>query len=236
MGAGEGLPDTADSMLLISDDSDLVRVMRDAFTDRGLRITWDPKVERGLTHCLESVHRGLLLDAAMKSFGAPQLVGWLRSRSPIPIVVLSTVRQRANLLAALENGADDWIVGPFDPDEVALRVCAVLRRGDPLRYRPRDFIDVGNIQIATASRLVWVDGCVVGLTSVEYDILEYLAREVGRVVSRDELMGASCRRQASPLDRALDVHISHLRRKLRQHGSHIRTVRGIGYMMASANA
>ena len=109
-------------------------------------------------------------------------------------------------------------------------VCAVLRRRPASLPTPR-FYRCRN-STTTASRLVWVDGCVVGLTSAEYDILEYLAREVGRVVSRDELMEASCRRQASPLDRALDVHISHLRRKLRQHGSHIRTVRGIGYMMA----
>jgi two-component system, OmpR family, response regulator CpxR len=223
-----------DSVLLISDDSDLALVIRDAFAARGFRLAWEPKVERGLVHCLERPHRGLLLDAVMKSVGAPQLVGWLRSRTPIPIVVLSTVRQPASLHAAFESGADDWIVGPFDPDEVALRVCAVLRRSDPHRYRLRDFIGVGDIQIATASRLVRVDGCVVGLTSVEYDILEYLVREVGRVVSRDELMGVSCHRQASPLDRSVDVHISHLRRKLRRHGSHIRTVRGIGYMMASA--
>src|SRR5262245_40286590 len=223
-----------DSVLLISDDSDLAQVMRDAFAARGFRLAWEREIERGLVHCLESPHRGLLLDAVMKNVGAPQLVGWLRSRSPIPIVVLSTVPQRASLLAAFESGADDWIVGPFDPREVALRVCAVLRRSDPHRYPLRDFIGVGDIQIATASRLVRVDGCVVGLTSVEYDILEYLVREVGRVVSRGELMGVSCHRQASPLDRSLDVHISHLRRKLRRHGSHIRTVRGIGYMMASA--
>src|SRR5262245_52452444 len=217
-----------DSVLLISDDSDLALVMREAFAARSLRLAWETEVERGLLHCLERPHRGLLLDAVMKS------VGWLRSRSPIAIVVLSTVRQPASLLAAFERGADDWIVGPFDPHEVALRVCAVLRRSDPHRYRLRDFIGVGGIQIATASRLVRVDGCVVGLTSIEYDILEYLVREVGRVVSRDELMGVSCHCQASPLDRSLDVHISHLRRKLRRHGSHIRTVRGIGYMMASA--
>lgn len=92
-------------------------------------------------------------------------------------------------------------------------------------------IEVGDLRIEPASRMARIDGRCVDLTSMEYDILEYLAREAGRIVARDELMASVCGRQASPFDRAVDVHISHLRRKLRDHAGHILTVRGVGYML-----
>ena len=171
----------------------------------------------------------MLLDATVK--GAIQMVQWCRSRSTVPIVVVSPHKHRAELVAALESGAADYIAGPLDPEEAIARIRAVLRRQLP-RQSSAQTLDVGGIHVATASRAVRVCGALVELTSVEYDILEYLVREAGRAVSRDELMAAACRREASPLDRSLDVHVSHLRRKLLSHGTRIRTVRGIGYMMA----
>lgn len=96
-------------------------------------------------------------------------------------------------------------------------------------------IVVGDLCIEPRARSVRVDGVPVKCTSVEYAILECLAREAGRVVSRDELMLAACEREPSPLDRALDVHISHLRSKLERIGDEIVTVRGIGYMLAARN-
>jgi two-component system, OmpR family, response regulator CpxR len=85
-----------------------------------------------------------------------------------------------------------------------------------------------------AERSVAVNGNVIACTSMEYDILEYLARKAGDVVARDELSEAICGRVASPLDRAIDVHISHLRRKLCDYRHRIVTVRGVGYMLAGS--
>ena len=84
-----------------------------------------------------------------------------------------------------------------------------------------------------AARQVHLDGRPLALTSIEYDLLEYLAREVGRVVPREELMAVVGRREPSPFDRSVDVHVSHLRRKLRVHARRIVTVRGVGYMLAA---
>ena len=95
-------------------------------------------------------------------------------------------------------------------------------------------LDVGPIQIAPGSRTVRVDGAPIELTSLEYAILERLAREPGQVVSRDALMRAACGRAASPLDRSLDVHMSNLRRKLGRRASQIVTVRGSGYVLRAA--
>jgi DNA-binding response OmpR family regulator len=98
-----------------------------------------------------------------------------------------------------------------------------------------EVLEVGTILIVPASRSVRVDGMTVDVTSLEYSILERLARNAGGVVSREELMLHTCGREASPLDRSLDVHISHLRRKLREGGAQIVTVRGVGYMLAVAS-
>lgn len=152
----------------------------------------------------------IIVDAAASGDQVRETVQRLRSRSDIPVIVMSA---------------------PIDPDDVAARVDAILRR--ERRAPPRQVLDVGDIQITPASRIVRIAGGVVDLTSIEYDILEYLARDAGHVVSRDELMGAVCRREASPLDRSLDVHISHLRRKLQRHGSQILTIRGVGHMLAA---
>jgi DNA-binding response OmpR family regulator len=94
-------------------------------------------------------------------------------------------------------------------------------------------VRAGNIRLDPGARVVSVDSEVIECTSIEYEILEYLARQAGRVVSREKLVLAVCGRHPSPLDRALDVHVSHLRRKLRHVGRRIVTVRGVGYMLAA---
>jgi two-component system response regulator CpxR len=91
---------------------------------------------------------------------------------------------------------------------------------------------VGELRIEPARRSVSANGAVVACTSMEYDILEYLARRAGEVVPRDALSAAACGRVASPLDRAIDVHVSRLRRKLHPHHQRIVTIRGVGYMLA----
>lgn len=132
----------------------------------------------------------------------------------------------------------------FDvPVELAVHVRALLRDTRRLT-RPAfdlpsgaqggpDTIVVGDVCIAPRTRSVTIEDVPVKCTSVEYAILERLARDGGRVVSREELMLTACDREPSPLDRALDVHISRIRRKLQQSGAEIVTVRGTGYMLAA---
>ena len=219
-----------ESIVLVSDNADLALLLRGPLAAAGFRLSLALQTPGGLIESLDGGHCVVLLDATAR--GSMQMLQWCRLRSTVPIIVVSPHRHRAELVAALESGAADYIAGPLDPDEVIARIRAVLRRERPRQSLSGQTLDVGGIQIAPAARAVRVCGALVELTSVEYDILEYLVREAGRAVSRDELMAAACRRQASPLDRSLDVHVSHLRRKLLSHGTRIRTVRGIGYMMA----
>jgi two-component system response regulator CpxR len=110
------------------------------------------------------------------------------------------------------------------------RIHAVLRRSDSADLKGGAVITIGKIQLNPTTRETWVAGSPVVLTSVEFDLLEMLIRSAGRVVSRDEITIALFERKATPYDRFLDVHVSHLRKKLEGGRNLIRAVRGVGYV------
>jgi len=139
----------------------------------------------------------------------------------------------ADRVDGLNSGADDYLPKPFDPAELLARMRAVLRRTGGNEASDDRLIACGSLELWPDTREVRLCGEVVVLTSVEFGILECLARSAGRVVSRDALTAALYQREANPFERALDVHISHLRKKLDQRGDVvIQTVRGEGYLLA----
>jgi two-component system response regulator CpxR len=134
-------------------------------------------------------------------------------------------------IAGLQAGADDYLSKPFEPDELLARIEAVLRRSGPARLHRTDVLEAKGIRLSSGSREVERDGVQIELTSSEFDILELLMRSAGRVVSRDEISSVLYQRETTPYERSLDVHVSHLRRKLDQSGTTlIRAVRGVGYI------
>ena len=155
----------------------------------------------------------------------------VRRRSAVPIIMLTARTEKADRIAGLDAGADDYLPKPFDPEELTARIRAVLRRAGrarSARVRTRSRSTVSSSLPGT--REVWADGKPIELTTIEFDILDLIARSAGRVVSRHELTAAIHQRPVSPLDRSLDVHVSHIRKKLGRHGEQIRTVRGVGYL------
>ena len=228
---GEPAMDTA-AVLIVSDRADLPLLLRGPCAARGLRLAWEPDAERGLGPAA-AAYRLVLLDAAMAGVDAPEAVRAFRGHSTLPLVVISLLTRAADPIATLESGADDYVGGPFDPEEVVARVRAVLRRQrvDRVATVVNGVAEAGGVRLECSARQACVEGASVALTAVEFDLLEYLVRHAGRKVLRDDLTRAAWGRQASPLDRSLDVHISRLRRKIRA-GARIVTVRGVGYMLA----
>jgi two-component system response regulator CpxR len=221
----------AAAVLLVSDRADLPLLLHGPCTARGLRLAWEPDAARGLGPAADA-YRLVLLDAAMAGVDAPQAVRAFRGHSTLPIVVISLLTRAADPIATLDSGADDYVGGPLDPEEVAARVRAVLRRDRLDRLgNGAGVAEAGGVRLECAARQACVDGASVDLTAVEFDLLEHLVRHAGRKVLRDDLTRAAWGRQASPLDRSLDVHISRLRRKIAA-GARIVTVRGVGYMLA----
>ncbi len=217
------------AVLLVSDRCDLPLLLRGPCAARGLRLAWEPDAARGLGPAADA-YRLVLLDAATAGVDAPGAVRAFRSRSSLPVVVISLLTRAADPVATLDSGADDYVRGPLDPEEVAARVRAVLRRHGADRAAP-DVAEAGGVRLDCSARRARIEGASVDLTAVEFDLLEHLIRHAGRKVLRDDLTRAAWGRQASPLDRALDVHISRLRRKI-AGGARIVTVRGVGYMLA----
>jgi two-component system response regulator CpxR len=154
----------------------------------------------------------------------------LRSQSDVPVVMLTARTGEQDRIAGLDSGADDYLPKPFGPQELLARIRAVLRRARP-EPGQRDPLQICGIRLDPNTRTVLQDRKEVPLTSIEFAILETLMRRAGSVVSRDELANALYQREATPFERTIDVHVSHLRKKLEARGqSHIVTVRGTGYL------
>jgi len=193
-------------------------------------------VEREPARALVAAMRGqaslVVVDAAFRGGEAVAAIATIRRHSTVPIVAMSARFDRADLPALMEAGADDYLSPVAGAAEVVARVRALLRRVRASAGHMGRCLRVGTLVIDPASRSVRLDGLPVRCTGIEYDLLEHLARQAGNAVTREQLSRVVCGREPSPLDRAIDVHVSRLRRKLRTGGIRILTVRAVGYMLA----
>jgi DNA-binding response OmpR family regulator len=156
-----------------------------------------------------------------------------RGLSSIPIIILTARAEEADRILGLELGADDYVVKPFSPKELAVRVKAVLRRAAPEAARAR--IDAGGgLVIDTDTVEAFVGSSRLELTQAEFRILQLLASRVGWVFSREKILDHLWGNEKNVTDRSVDVHVKHLRDKLGNQSGRIVNVRGIGYKLASA--
>jgi DNA-binding response OmpR family regulator len=171
----------------------------------------------------------ILLDLMIPDMDGLEVARKVRATSDVPILMVTAKDDELDRLVGLELGADDYIAKPFSPRELLARLRAVLRRAEPAVAAER--LSVAGIDLDVASRSVRVDGRDVELTGIEFDILHALLRRAGRVVPRAALLSEAGRDDVTVSDRTVDVHISHLRKKLGEP-QRIRTVRGVGYVFA----
>ena len=160
----------------------------------------------------------ILLDVMLPGLDGFELLRQVRRRSHVPIIMLTARTTKADRIAGLDAGADDYLPKPFDPEELTARIRAVLRRAGRFAAPGPETLEVNGVKLSPGTREAWSDGKPLELTTIEFDILDLIARSAGRVVSRHELTAAIHQRPASPLDRSLDVHVSHLRKKLGRSG------------------
>ncbi len=220
------------SLLLVDDDRELCGMMKEFFTGAGHRLDCEYDGRRGLASAASGTYDLVILDVMLPVIDGFSVLQQLRRRKDVPVILLTARVQHQDRIRGLNAGADDYLPKPFDPDELHARIRAVLRRTDATKGS-KD-VTIGDIRINATKREVWIAGSPAELTEMEFDLLEILMRSAGRVVSRDELTLALFERKAAPYDRILDVHISHLRKKLEGGRSLIRTIRGVGYVFARA--
>lgn len=231
-------PQQPRSLLLVDDDLDLCGLMKEFFTEQGMKVDTAHDGRTGLAKALSGKYDLVLLDVMLPILSGFDVLREIRNQSSVPVIMLTARVERTDRVAGLDGGADDYLPKPFDPDELLARVKAVLRRADPVvAAPPRRPVQIGSLELDSSSRTVTLSGKPVELTAMEFQILELLARAAGRIVSRDEVFTVLYQRETSPYERSLDVHISHLRKKIEGPGSpSIKTIRGIGYTLATAES
>lgn len=233
---GNGVPATErcdKRVLLIDDDAHLCELMRDFFAPYGYHFEAVHDGRRGLARALEGHFDLVILDVMLPVINGFEVLWQLRKRSTVPVIMLTAKTQKEDRVAGLNAGADDYLPKPFGPEELLARMRAVWRRAQNAVGSDLQPLVAGALKLDVETRVASENGQPLSLTSVEIDILEFLMRSAGRIVSRDELAAGVLQREFQPYDRSLDVHVSHLRKKIAATAS-IQSVRGVGYLFASA--
>jgi DNA-binding response OmpR family regulator len=223
------------NVLLIDDDKRLHELLTEYLEQNGFSVIGARSGLEGLAKIETASFDAVLLDVMMPGLDGLEVCRRIRAKSQIPIIMLTAKGDETDRVVGLELGADDYIAKPFGPRELVARLRAVLRRANA--RDGTEELRIGDLAIDVAGRHASVAGRDLDLTGVEFDILVALARRAGRVIARERLLAEAGRGDASVVDRAVDVHISHLRHKIGDEpGSpqRIRTVRGVGYVLVKA--
>ncbi len=225
------MDDRARAILMVDDDEGLCELVREFLGREGYDITAVHDGASGLGAALEGRFALVILDVMLPVLDGFAVLRQLRRQSTVPVIMLTARASEQDRVGGLGEGADDYLVKPFAAAELLARIRAVLRRALKQPELATSVVQVGDLRVDATNRAVSFRNVPIELTPTEFTILEVLMRSVGRIVSRDELSGVLYQRQTTPYERSLDVHVSHLRRKLEGVGwTAIRTVRGQGYI------
>ncbi len=216
-------------ILLIDDDTELCGLLAEFLKRESFELECVHDGRQGLEAALKGGFAMVILDVMLPGMDGFQVLGELRKTSRLPVLMLTARGEDVDRIVGLEMGADDYLPKPFNPRELAARLRAILRRYEPRPQESGGRLEVNGVVLDPAAREVYEGGRRVELTTFEFDVLEALMRAAGRVLSRDALMEVLYNRKATPFDRSIDMHISHLRRKLERDRTLIKTIRGVGY-------
>src|ERR1022692_2127122 len=216
-------------ILIIDDDVELCTLVGEYLQAEGFVVESVHDGENGLQRATGGGYLLVVLDVMLPGINGFEVLRRIRASSRLPVLLLTARGEDVDRIVGLEIGADDYLAKPFNPRELAARIRAILRRYEARPVAPSARIEVNGIVLDPASREVYSGGKTIELTTFEFDILEMLMRSAGRVLSRDALMENFYNRKATPFDRSIDMHISHLRKKLEGGDDLIKTIRGVGY-------
>ncbi|HLH41481.1 MAG TPA: response regulator transcription factor [Bryobacteraceae bacterium] len=217
--------------LLVDADTELYSALESLFRQCGYALDFEPDaavVSKRVESCAYDL---VILDVTLPGACGFDLLTALRKTSQIPILILSSAADPGDRVRGLNLGADDYLSKPVFPEELLARVEAILRRAAALRPSRADLLEAGDLCLFPGNRDATFHGKPLRLTAMECEILEHLIRCRGRVVSRDALSLHLYKRLSSPYDRAIDTHISRIRRKLGAGRNMILSIRGAGYQL-----
>ena len=221
------------SVVIVEDDPSIRVSLQHALEEQGHAVGTSPNGVGALDLVVRSEPDVVLLDLGLPDIDGLKVLAMLRGVSSVPVIVITARDDDPTIVAALDAGADDYVVKPFGLDHVAARIRAVLRRGTAAGDDP--VIRVGELSIDPRSRRVTLAGADVDLTRKEFDLLLALASRKGEVVSKRTLLAEVWQQAYGGGDRTVDVHLSWLRRKLGETAAeprYLHTVRGVGIRCA----
>ncbi len=217
-------------ILLVEDDRLLGDGLKAGLTQAGYAVDWLRDGEAAVAALSTETFAAVVLDLGLPKRDGLSVLQWMRGRrDATPVLILTARDQLEDKVRGLDLGADDYVLKPFDLDEIAARLRALVRRS---HGRPEPVLTLGEIELNPAARTVTRAGETVELTPREFDLLHLLLENAERVLTRRALEEQLYTWNDAVDSNALEVHIHHLRRKL--GGELIRTVRGVGYMASAA--
>ena len=234
---------TTEQLLVIDDDVELCKLVTRYLTQEGFQIASVNGGASGAELALSGNYALVVLDVMMPGVNGFDVLRRIRAESRIPVLMLTAKGDALDRVLGLEMGADDYLPKPFNPQELAARIRAILRRAKPAATDSGQPVAtpivVGDVEMDYGARVVRRGHEILNLTTVEFDLLEALLQAAGQVVGREKLTRDVLGREFSPFDRSIDTHVCNLRKKiglLEDGTERIKGIRGIGYLYAQRSA
>ena len=218
------------TILVVDDDARLRELVVEYLEGRGFSVLAAEDGERALEIVGTKTIDLAVLDVMLPGIDGFEVLKTMRKQAPIPVIMLTARGDDTDRIVGLELGADDYLPKPFNPRELVARIQAVLRRSEPEVRTER--LRAGRLEIDVDRRVVTVDAAEIALTTTEFEILRTLVANAGRVIPRERLMELARGADFASFERSVDVHVSHLRKKLGDDPKSpvfLKTVRGVGY-------
>jgi two-component system, OmpR family, phosphate regulon response regulator PhoB len=228
------LPVQGDRVLVVDDEVDIVALVAYHLAKAGYRVSTASNGSDALTAARQERPALIVLDVMLPGLSGYDVIEQLRgseATKDVAVLMLTARREESDRIGGLTRGADDYLTKPFSPQELVLRVAAILRRLNAPTGGSADLVAAGPLEIHRGEHRVTVDGREVELTPTEYKLLVLLAERRGRVQDRAQLLEAVWDAAPDIQTRTVDMHVQRLRAKLGPAGEMIETVRGFGYRL-----
>jgi two-component system, OmpR family, response regulator RstA len=227
-------PASQDRILLVEDDTKLSRLVTEFLEANGYRVSTETHGDKAVERIIEEVPDLVILDLMLPGLDGLSVCKRVRAQYKYPILMLTARGEETDELQGLEIGADDYIAKPVRPQLLLARIKTLLRR---VRRFDSDQqrITLGTVEIDAGRRAVKIDARSIEVTTTEFELIWFLARHAGEVVTRDQISHALRGHEWDGLDRSIDLAVSRLRKKLGDDGRNperIRSIRSAGYMWA----
>ena len=229
-------------VLIIDDDVKLGDLVREYLKRDGMEAHLVHDGENGVARAQSGDYKIIILDVMLPGIGGFEVLRRLRSSTGVgaklPVLMLTARGDELDRVLGLEMGADDYLSKPFSPRELVARLRAILRRVQGQQSPETSsskIVRVDDLELDAGARAVKSHGKRVELTGAEFDLLQLLLQSAGKIVTREEISRVALGRELMPFDRAIDVHVSNLRRKIgpaADGSERLKAIRGVGYLFA----